>query len=225
MSSRKEQKEQLRREREEREQQDKVARERRQRLTRVGGALAVLVLIGGIIALVALTGGGDKGPGAPGEGLAETPGPWPPLVAGVQQREKALGLPPPSDTIYHVHAQVKVFVNGKPQTVPTNIGIDQNNGYLASLHSHDEKGIVHMEAVEEYPFTLGQFFTIWGVKFTPSQLGGYRAGNGLVLETYVNGKKIPDGTKAVLKQGDRVVVIFGKPGSAPKDFKIDPAAA
>jgi hypothetical protein len=28
-----------------------------------------------------------------------------------------------------------------------------------------------------------------------------------------------------LKQSDRVVVGFGKPGSFPKDFKLDPGAA
>ena len=224
MSSRKEEKERLRREREEREAQERAARERKQRLTRVGGALAVLLLVGGIIAVVALTGGDDKGSASASKGLAETAGPWPPLVEGLEDREEALDLPAPSDTIYHVHAQLKIFVNGKPQTVPNNIGIDQGKGFLSSLHTHDEKGIMHMEAVEPYPFTLGQFFTVWGVKFTPTQLGAFKVGNGLVLETYVNGKKVPNGPQAQIKESDRVVVAFGKPGSFPKDFKLDPAA-
>lgn len=225
MASRKEEKERLRREREERERQEKAAAERRARLTRVGGGLAVLLVVGVIIALVALGGGDDGGgdPAAAAEGLQETQGPWPPLVEGLQEREKALDLPAPSDTIYHVHAQLKVFVNGKPQTVPNNIGIEPEK-FLSSLHTHDEKGIVHMEAVEKYPFTLGQFFTVWGVKFTSTQLGAFRVGPGLVLETYVNGKKIPNGPAYQMKASDRIVVIFGKPGSAPKDFKLDPAA-
>jgi hypothetical protein len=115
-------------------------------------------------------------------------------------------------------------VNGKEQKVPNNIGIDQGKGFLSSLHSHDEKGIIHMEAVEEYPFRLGQFFTVWGVKFTPTQIGAFRTGPGLVLETYVNGKKVPNGPGYQMKASDRIVVIFGKPNSAPKDFKLDPAA-
>ena len=81
-----------------------------------------------------------------------------------------------------------------------------------------------MEAVEKYPFKLKQFFTVWGVKATPTQLGAFRVGNGLVLETYVNGKKIPNGLNYEMKASDRIVVIFGKPNSAPKDFKLDPAA-
>jgi hypothetical protein len=224
MSSRKEQKEQLRREREERESREKAAAERKARMTRIGGALAALLVVGAVIGIVALSGGDDSDPAAAQKGLQETQGPWTPLVEGLEDREDALGLPAPSESIYHVHAQVKIFVNGKPQTVPNNIGIDPGKGFLSSLHSHDEKGIVHMEAVEKYPFTLGQFMTIWGVKFSNTQLGAFKVGNGLVLETYLNGKKVQNGPGTVLGAGDRVVIIFGKPNSAPKDFKLDPAA-
>ena len=225
MASRKEEKERLRREREERERQEREAAQRRARVTRIGGALAVLLAVGAIITIVALTGGGDDAdPAAAAEGLQETQGPWQPLVEGLTDRENALGLPAPSDTIYHVHAQLKVFVNGKEQKVPNNIGIE-NGQVKSSLHTHDEKGVLHMEAVEVYPFELGQFMTIWGVKFTNTQLGAFRAGNGLVLETYLNGKKVPNGPKVKMKQSDRVVIGFGKPNSFPKDFKLDPAAA
>lgn len=224
MSSRKEQKEQLRREREEREARERAASERRARMTRIGGALAALLVVGAVIALVALSGGDDGGSAAAQEGLQETQGPWTPLSDGLRDRETALDLPAPDEGIYHVHAQIKIFTNGKPQTVPNNIGTDESSGFHSSLHSHDEKGIIHMEAVEKYPFTVGQFMTVWGVKFTKSQIGAFKVGNGLVLETYLNGKKVPDGPGTVLKASDRVVIIFGKPGSAPKDFKLDPAA-
>ena len=224
MASRKEEKERLRREREEREQREKAAAQRRARMTRIGGAIAAVLAVGAIIALVSLTGGDDGDPAAAQEGLQETQGPWKPLTAGLDERSDALGLPGPSDTIYHIHAQLKIYVNGKPQPVPNNIGVNESTGFHASFHSHDEKGILHMEAVENYPFELGQFFTIWGVKFTPTQIGAFKVGNGLVLEAYVNGKKVPDPTKAILRQGDRVVLGFGRPNSFPKDFKLDPAA-
>jgi len=224
MSSRKEEKERLRKEREEREQQEEQKAAKKRRMKQVGAAGGVLVLALVVIVAMALSGGDKKSPAEAQKGLQETPGPWTPLTAGLEDRENALGLPAPSETIYHVHAQVKVFVNGKPMTVPNNIGIDPGKGFLSSLHTHDEKGIIHMEAVEPYPFTVGQFFTVWGVKFTPTQLGAFRAGNGLVLETYLNGKKVPTGPETKLKESDRVVVGFGKPGSFPKDFKLDPGA-
>ena len=159
----------------------------------------------------------------PQPSLHETEGPWPPLVAGLEQRDDELGLPAPSDTVYHVHAQLKVYVDGDEQTVPTNIGIDPARGFISSIHTHDEKGIIHMEAAEQYDFTLGDFMTIWGVRFTDTQLGGFEAGAGKVLETYVNGKRVPDGPAAKLEQGDRVVIVFGERDSAPKDFEPDPS--
>jgi hypothetical protein len=219
MASRKEEKERLRKEREEREQQEQEKSARKKKRTRILIAAGVLVVALGIIGIVALS-GGDKKPAA-AEGLQETPGPWEPLTAGLEDRERALNLPALSEDIYHVHAQLKVFINGKPATVPTNIGIDQDKRFLSSLHTHDDKGIVHMEAVEPYPFTLGQFFTVWGVKFTETQIGAFRAGNGLLLETYVNGRKVPSGPTYRMKAADRVVVAFGKPGQAEKDFKPD----
>jgi hypothetical protein len=81
-----------------------------------------------------------------------------------------------------------------------------------------------MEAVQPYPFKLGQFFTVWGVAFSPTQLGGYHAGKGLVLQTWVNGKLIGNGVAYVMKPHDRIVVGFGKPGSFPhqNNFKFSP---
>jgi hypothetical protein len=83
---------------------------------------------------------------------------------------------------------------------------------------------MHIEADRRFPFTVGHFFEVWGVKFTPTQLGAYRPGNGLVLETWVNGKKVPNGPGYVLKSHDRVVVGFGEPDSFPKksNFKFSP---
>lgn len=218
MASRKEEKERRRREREERERQaERQAgkRARRRRLAIAAGGVAVAAAVAGIV----LLGGGTTNPQ---KGLQETPGPWAPLSEGLKEREEAVGLPAPSESIYHVHAQIKVFANGKPLKVPNNIGVDEGSGFHSSLHTHDEIGTVHMEAVEPYPFTIEQFFTVWGVKFSRTQLGAFRTGNGLVLEAFANGEKI-DPIKYGMKQGDAVVVAFGKPGSAPKTFKPDPS--
>ena len=87
-------------------------------------------------------------------GLQISPGPWSNGTDGLEQRAAQLGLPDPSDTVFHIHANVAVFADGKRQTVPANIGIDQQNQFLASLHTHDSSGVVHMEAVQPYPFKL-----------------------------------------------------------------------
>ncbi|HEX8075211.1 MAG TPA: hypothetical protein VF545_09540 [Thermoleophilaceae bacterium] len=225
MSSRQEQKAQLRREREERAAAERAAAARRKRLITLGTASAVLVVVA-IVAVVALSGGSEKSKiGKQLEnGLQISPGPWPPEYNGLPARLKALALPDPSDEIYHVHSQLTVYVNGKKEAVPANVGVDQQHQILASLHTHDAKGVIHQEAVQPYPFTLGQFFEVWGVKFTPTQLGAYRPGKGLVLETYVNGKLVPNGPAYKMKSHDLIVVGFGEPGSFPKksNFKFPP---
>lgn len=221
MASRKEEKERLRKEREERERKEQEKSQKRRRRLWILGIAAGVVLIAVVAFAVLHKSKGQKSSQeqATSQGLQITPGPWEPATEGLEDRTNALQLPPPSDTIYHVHAQLRVYVNGKQFKVPANVGIDQGKQYLASLHTHDDTGIIHMEAVEPYPFTLGQFFTIWGVKFTENQLGSYRGGNGLVLETYVNGEKVPNGPRYQIKPHDAIVVGFGKPGSFPKTFK------
>ena len=222
LASRQEQKKKLREEREAREREEREKGAKRRRLIRIGlAALALVVIV--VVAVVALGGGSSKKKPPPASdklGLQITPGPWDPDYSKLPQRLKALALPDPSDQIYHVHANIEVYTDGKKQKVPANIGIDQGHQLLASLHTHDEGGTIHMEAVQPYPFTLGQFFQVWGVQFTPTQLGSYTAGKGLVLQTWVNGKLVPNGPAYKMKPHDRIVVGFGKPGSFPHDNKF-----
>ena len=87
------------------------------------------------------------------------------------------------------------------------------------MHTHDASGVIHIESSEQYPFTLGQFFTIWGVKFTATQLGSYVAGAGNVLAVYANGKPVSNPAGYVMKPHDDIVVGYGKPGSFPTSFQ------
>ena len=222
MSSRQEQKAQLRREREEREQAEKAAAARKKRMVLMGAGAVLLIVVVAAVAVVALGGGGSKskaGP-VPSNGLQVTPGPWPPEYTKLPQRLKAMGLPDPSDSVYHVHAQLSIYVDSKKQDVPAQIGIDSQHQILASLHTHDASGVIHQEAVQPYPFTLGEFFEVWGVQFTPTQLGAYHSGKGLVLQTWVNGKQVPDGPSYKMKSHDLIVVGFGDPGSFPTTSKF-----
>jgi hypothetical protein len=224
VASREEQKRKLREEREAREREEQAAAAKRARLMRIGVGLAVVV-VAAIVAVVALSGGSSKksssGPGAPG--LQNTPGPWNAGTDGVEKRAAALGLPDPSDTVFHIHANLEVVTDGKKQTVPANIGIDQSSQFLTSLHTHATDGVIHMEAVQPYPFKLGQFFEIWNVPFTATQIGSYHVGKGLVLQTWVNGTQIKgDAANYVMKAHDKILVGFGKPGSFPtkNNFKF-----
>jgi len=226
MASRAEEKKRLREEREAREREEREAAARRKRLIQIGTGAAVVV-VAAIIAVVALSSGGSssgKNPrtGPLVRGLQISAGPWPPEYSQLPQRLTAMQLPQTSDVIFHIHANMAIYTDGKRQTVPAQVGIDQTHQLLASLHTHDTSGTIHMEAVQPYPFKLGQFFNVWGVKFTQTQLGAYLVGNGLVLQVWVNGKQVKSFVNYVMKPHDRIVVGFGKPGSFPtkNNFKF-----
>ena len=224
MASRAEEKKRLREEREAREREEREASARKRRLMKIGAGAAAVVIVA-VIAVVALSGGGSsksKVTSTNAQGLQDSPGPWPPEYSKLKARVKAIGLPDPSDVVYHIHSNVEVYVDGKKQTVPAQIGIDQSGRFLASLHTHDTSGTIHQEAVQPYPFKLGQFFEVWGVVFTPTQLGAYHAGHGLVLQVWVNGKQVKSFVNYVMKPHDTIVVGFGKPGSFPtkNNFKF-----
>jgi hypothetical protein len=221
--TRKQRREQARAQRKALEAAERESSVRRKRL-RLAGASTTGLAIAAVVVLIAAGGGGASprvgGSGATA-GLQATQAPWPPQYSGLASRLAALKLPAQSDSGYHIHAMLRVYVNGTQVPVPANVGIDPNATSLAPLHTHDTSGIIHIEATERYPFTLGQFFTIWGLKFTRSQLGGYVAGHGEALSVYANGQPVQNPAGYVMNPHDDIVVGYGKPGSFPTSFQFE----
>jgi hypothetical protein len=228
LSSRKEQKERLRQERLEREAAAKATADRRRRMMIGGGVLAAAAIVAVVVVLVAGGGGGGSdssttaaNSGAttssnlPQDGLRTTKAPWAPEYSFLAQRLSELNFPDQSDIGYHVHAALFVYVDGKQITVPANIGIDPQGRFIAALHTHDTSGVVHMEATKPYPFTLGEFINVWGIDFSDTNLGAYHAGNGKVLQLWVNGKQVSDPVNYKMKPHDVMILGYGKPGSFP----------
>ena len=156
------------------------------------------------------------GGGGPLPGLQRTPPPWRPEYAHLQQRVRRLGLPPVSDVIYHVHALLHVYVNGKPVAVPANVGIDYGRNFITSLHTHDRSGVIHMEATRKYPFRLVDFFDVWGVAFGRNRLGAYTSRGARRVWTFVDGRRVRHPESYVMKRHDNIVVAYGRAGSFPK---------
>jgi hypothetical protein len=223
VSSRKEQKERLRAERIAREQAAAATKARRRRLQLGVGAIVAAAAIVVAVVLIISSGGGGGGGGS-SQSSAETGAqagvqtgnaPWPAEYSFLAQRLEALNFPEQSDVGYHVHDKFYIYINGKESPIPANFGIDPQGRFIAPIHTHDTTGIIHLESEKEYPFTIGQVFDIWGVRFTGNQIGGYTAGNGNVLQVYVNGKQVTDPVNYKLKAHDIVIVGYGKAGSFP----------
>ena len=93
-------------------------------------------------------------------------------------------------TAVHIHQHLDLYVDGRKVLVPAGIGIDPAVGY-APLHTHDPSGVIHVESPTVRTYTLGEFFAVWGVRITPSCLGGYCAGGGRQLRLFVDGRAVP----------------------------------
>jgi hypothetical protein len=180
--------------------------------------LPFAALIGLLILLVA--GCGASNPAPPGlttsgPGLRTSKPPWPAEYEHLAQRLRQIGIPPGGKETFHIHAMLHIYVEGLLSPLPANIGLDPAKGLESSMHTHDSTGIIHMEAPHPYNYTLGDFFSVWGVKLGPAQLGGLTGYGGNHLHFYLNGKPLSNPAARVLHKGDSVVIGYGRESEFP----------
>ena len=129
---------------------------------------------------------------------------------------------PMEQAVFHIHAHLDIIINGVYFLVPSQIGIPSNCFYW--LHTHDESGIIHIEAPMHRDFTLGQFFDIWGKKLSNDQIFNYVANANNPLNVYINGTKVSDGTNyrdIKLHAHDEIAIVYGTPPSTiPSSYKF-----
>lgn len=216
MTSRKQSRVQRREERLARERAAATAARRGRRLRYLAGGIgAVAVLLVAVAAMV-----GDAGESG-ADGLVSGSPPWPPETAHLRARLATLNFPPNGDESYHIHALLHVYVEGAPVTVPANIGIIAADRIESPLDTHDTSGIIHIEAGQPHDFKVADFFTVWGVAFSDSQLGGYRNSGDRTVQVFVNGKAVADPVGYVIAPRDNIVVAYGAPGSFPTEPPAD----
>jgi hypothetical protein len=171
--------------------------------------------------------------------------PWP-APSDAMQRANAAGLEPTKQELLntHTHAHLDIFIDGRPVTVPAGIGIDiraqgvkenptedgKAKQYqvltcdvpcLSPLHTHDPSGTLHTESVEfnQAPYSLGQFFTEWGVKLDASCVGDY-CRDETKIAVYLNGTE-HDGNPAEItldSHAEIAIVIGDPPSTIPHDY-------
>jgi hypothetical protein len=158
-------------------------------------------------------------PALPGE--LTGPAPWPRNVTQLRARLAAIGLPALAEggTRLHTHQHLDVFVHGRRVRVPAGIGIDAAGRFVSPLHTHGSTGVIHVESPTVQLYTLGELFAVWGVRFTPSCLGGYCAGEGNRLRVFVDGRPVTgDPLLVPLVEHEEIVVAFGTPAELSKPF-------
>ncbi len=154
-------------------------------------------------------------------GIRKTKAPWPPEYQFLADRLLPLGLTtlPQEAVATHYHSHLDIFVDGKHVTVPKYIGINLGANYLTELHTHDTRGVIHIESPKSNDhFSLGQFVAEWGVFLNSRCIGAYCDG----LKWYLNGKlQTGNPQKYVLQPHDEVAIVVGKPpAKIPSSYKF-----
>ena len=186
----------------------------RQRRTRQVVRLVAVAAVVGVGAFFFLRPDNDTRPEVlPGELATEAP--WLANAAEADDRADLIDLPGHGPNLaMHEHVNVQVIVHGRPEAVPVNIGIDGSD--IASIHTHSADGLVHVESSTVDTFTLGDFFDIWGVRLTPSCVGGYCNDDTNQIRIYVGGTLIDGNPREfVFRDQSVIVVTYGTEDELP----------
>ena len=126
-------------------------------------------------------------------------------------------------TRYHVHAHLEIDIRGTPQAVPANIGI--RSTCLFWLHTHDDTGLIHVEADVPANYTLGQFFTVWGRPLSRDQVLGDHVAAGEEVRVLADGQPYSGDPRSIpLSAHTQIVVQLGPPFPLPQPFAFPPGS-
>jgi hypothetical protein len=197
--------------------------------------LALLV----VLALAGCGGGAEESaetPTSPAPVPARDAAPWPAPADPMELTRKATLTPETHEFVnFHVHSHLDVFVNGEAVTVPAAIGIDiadpavkrfkspdGSTGYggirppcakpcISPLHTHFTDGVLHTEAKEDRPNTLGEFFVEWDVRLDGRCVGGYCKPKAPIA-IYVDGDPYEGDPREIdLEDKKEIAIVIGTP--------------
>jgi hypothetical protein len=190
------------------------------------GAIAVAVVAAAVLGFVLTRDSGDAKTKTSATnynalpGIRKTKAPWPPEYLYLADRLVPLDLTTlggHTGLVLHFHAHIDIFVNGKKVKVPAFVGINNGAGWLTELHTHDDRGVIHVEAQKSRDFTVGQFFAEWAVYLDSHSIGGYSG-----MKWYLNGKLQTDNPATlVFKPHQEIAFVVGKaPAKIPSSYKF-----
>ena len=119
--------------------------------------------------------------------------------------------------VEHIHAHLMLYDRAHAIDVPAQIGMPPNGSCLYWIHTHTGDGYIHIEAPVKKPFTLGQFFDIWGEDLSWTQAASVTAAHGKQLAIWVNGTQWhgKDPRSIVLNDKETIVIQNGPPFAKP----------
>lgn len=121
-------------------------------------------------------------------------------------REIALRTTTDMATEYHIHPELSIVINGEEVVIPTNLGVGRTG--MTAIHTHDEKGVIHVEAPIKKDFTLGDFFAVWGKEFSSTKLLDEAVTESSEIVVTVNGQMVDTLENTILRDKDRIKISY-----------------
>lgn len=84
----------------------------------------------------------------------------------------------------HIHATLEIYFQNRKMPVSQNVGVTSD--CIHPVHTHETEGLLHVDYPTDYPFTLGDFFSVWGYIFNKDQLANIRTIDGYEIVMTVN---------------------------------------
>ena len=128
--------------------------------------------------------------------------------SNLTSREVALTCTTDMATKFHIHPELTIVINGENVLVPLNLGIKPT--CMTSIHTHEEVGVIHVEAPIQKDFTLGDFFAVWGKEFNRNQILEYTRDDSSTISITVNGATVDTYENTILKDGDKIIISYQK---------------
>jgi hypothetical protein len=135
--------------------------------------------------------------------------------------------------LFHIHAHLAIFVNGKQRLVPYGIGIAPplsgdktaagpfvtSGSCFSWLHTHTNDGIIHIESPVQRTYTLGNFFDIWNQPLSSVQVGPAHG----TVTVFVNNQLYTGNPRDIpLLPQAQIQLDVGTPLIAPQSIKFPP---
>ncbi|HVA36824.1 MAG TPA: hypothetical protein VNJ51_04355 [Candidatus Dormibacteraeota bacterium] len=121
--------------------------------------------------------------------------------------------------VEHVHAHLTILIDGRAVLIPNDVGRPAVTPCIYWLHTHTSNGIIHIESPVRRPFTLGEFFAVWGKPLTASDVAGHRLQPGEQVRAFLDGKRWHGDAAAIgLAEHTDIVIEVGPPFPKPVPF-------
>lgn len=127
-------------------------------------------------------------------------------LESMSSRDVALRSTTDMATEYHIHPEISIFVNGQEVLIPNNLGVKATG--MTAIHTHDEKGIIHVEAPIKKDFTLGDFFAVWNKDFSSTKLLDNAVNENTEIVVTVNGQRVDTYENTMLRDKDKIVISY-----------------